>query len=62
MNKMIKTSSGRRAGRLRIGTSGARYVIPGVHPVRDIQLRWMGVSCYGWTLRNAESMPHSGKP
>lgn len=36
--------------------------VPGVHPVRGIRLRWMGGPCYGWTLRDAESMPHCSEP
>src|SRR5258708_33242548 len=27
-----------------------------------IRVRWMGGSCYGWTLCNAESMPDCSKP
>jgi hypothetical protein len=36
--------------------------VPGVHPVRGIRVRWMGGSCYGWTLRNAESVPPGSEP
>ena len=30
--------------------------------MRGIRVRWMGGSCHGWTLRDAESMPHCSKP